>query len=423
MSNAKPPTEKATELEAAAVWMDIAQLKAWENNPRKNDAAVDGVAKSIQKFGFGAPILARKHNLEVIAGHTRLKAAAKLGLHKVPVRILDLDADQAHLLALADNRLGENAEWDDELLSAILGDLKQKGEDLELSGFDSDELDKLLGDDVPDGDDDVAPVDQAAELQKKWGTELGQLWQIGPHRLLCGDSTKPEDVARLFGEGPKAKAMWTDPPYGVSYVGKTKAALTIQNDSLDEGDLLSFLTDCFTAAGVGLLPGSAFYIAHLPGPLSLQFGLAIDAVGWKFRQGLVWVKDSMVLGRSDYHYKHEPIAFGYVPAPSGRLGRGSDNWHGNDSQVSVFEVARPKASEMHPTMKPVDLVIAMLRNSSAKGDVVYEPFSGSGTTMLACQHIGRICNSIELDPKFVAVALERMSALGCEPKLVCNKAA
>lgn len=126
------------------MWMDIAQLKAWENNPRKNDAAVDGVAKSIQKFGFGAPILARKHNLEVIAGHTRLKAAAKLGLHKVPVRILDLDADQAHLLALADNRLGENAEWDDELLSAILGDLKQKGEDLELSGFDEKELDKLL---------------------------------------------------------------------------------------------------------------------------------------------------------------------------------------------------------------------------------------------------------------------------------------
>lgn len=149
MSNAKPPTEKATELEAAAVWMDIAQLKAWENNPRKNDAAVDGVAKSIQKFGFGAPILARKHNLEVIAGHTRLKAAAKLGLHKVPVRILDLDADQAHLLALADNRLGENAEWDDEMLGAVIADLKAQGADLDLSGFDEAELDALMGDELP----------------------------------------------------------------------------------------------------------------------------------------------------------------------------------------------------------------------------------------------------------------------------------
>lgn len=227
--------------------MDIGELKAWENNPRKNDKAVEGVARSIQKFGFGAPILARKSNMEVIAGHTRLKAAAKLGLHKVPVRILDLDADQAHMLALADNRLGENAEWDDELLTAVLADLKQKGEDLDLSGFELEELDRMLGDELgADRSDDFAPIDKASELQKKWGTEPGQLWHIGKHRILCGDSTKPEDVARLFCDGPKAKAMWTDPPYGVSYVGKTKAALTIQNDSLDEGGLLSFLTDCFT---------------------------------------------------------------------------------------------------------------------------------------------------------------------------------
>lgn len=215
----------------------------------------------------------------------------------------------------------------------------------------------------------------------------------------------------------RADMMWTDPPYGVSYVGKGGDALTIENDAHSPAALRAFLVECFGAAGSALKPGAAWYVCHPAGGISLQFRLAVDDVGWVYRQGLVWAKDTMVLGRSDHHYKHEPIIFGYTPGP-GRRGRGGDGWYGGNAETSVFEVDRPKVNELHPTMKPPELVARMVRNSSPQGGMVYEPFSGSGSTMLACESTGRLCRAIELDPKYVAVALERMSEAGCTPRRI-----
>lgn len=403
MSNAKPHTEKATNSgEAAAVWVDIGELKAWENNPRKNDQAVDGIVKSIKAFGFGAPILARSSNREVIAGHTRLKAAAKLGLHRVPVRYLDLDAEQAHLLALADNRLGENAEWDDELLSAILGDLKQKGEDLDLSGFDSDELDKLLGDDVPDGDDDVAPVDQAAELQKKWGTELGQLWQIGPHRLLCGDSTNPEDVARLMG-GKRAKLALHDPPYGIKVVesGLVGDGKRFGNAVAPRGTFKPIHGD-----------GQPFDPSHIVASGDVVFIWGANHFADKLPPRASWTVWDKRVDLPSNEFSDCELAWVSGGGDSARILRHA--WMG---MIRDSEMGEPR---VHPTQKPIQLHREIVQTYTKQSDLVTDWYHGSGTTMIACQQSDRVCFAMEIDPGYVAVALERMSAIGCDPVLSKN---
>lgn len=413
----------AESTEAAAEWVPIGDLVRWARNPRKNDKAVDRVADSIRTFGFGAPLVARKANRQIIAGHTRIRAAEKVGLDRLPVRFLDITEEQAELLAIADNKLGEIAAWDDAVLGAVLADLKAGGADIDTSGVAEHELRKLLeANDGPTFDSGEAIETAPQKLQAKWKTALGQTWAIpsatakgGVHRLRCGSSTETSDVQSLSA-GELADMMWTDPPYGVAYVGKTPDALEIENDAQSPEELRAFIADCFRAAP--LRPGAAWYVAHPAGPIALQFVLAVQDVGWLLRQGLVWVKDSMVLGRSDYHYKHEPILFGYTPAGKGRRGRGGADWNGGNAEVSVFEIPRPKVSEFHPTMKPVELVARMVANSSKPGGSVYEPFSGSGSTMLACESLGRVCRAMELDPKYVAVALERMSEVGCHGELV-----
>lgn len=412
--------------ESAAEWVAIEALRPWKDNPRKNDGEpVRKVAESIQRFGFGAPILARRENGEIIAGHTRWKAAKKLGLDRVPVRYLDLDPADAHLLAVADNRVAAEATWDDAMLAAILADLKAQGHELEATGFDAAELDKLLADATggPGAEAPEPEISRADELREKWGTEPGQRWLTpsrtapgGCHVLLCGDSAAEADVARVMG-AERAHAMWTDPPYGVAYVGKTKAALTIANDDLKGDALREFLVRCFSSAAKGALKeGSAVYVAHPAGALSLEFLLAFREVGWRLHQTLVWRKDSFVLGHADYHYAHEPILFGYVPG-GGRRGRGGEGWYGDNAQSTVFEVPKPRSNDEHPTMKPVELVATMLRNSVPVGGIVYEPFSGSGTTLVAAEGAGRVGRGIEIDPKYVAVALERLSAMGLQPEL------
>ena len=410
--------------EPAAEWVATAALRPWKDNPRENDDAVAAVAESIRRFGFGAPILARRANSEIIAGHTRWKAAQKLDLDRVPVRFLDLDPVDAHLLALADNRLGEEAGWDDAMLGAVLADLKAQQADLAATGFSDEEIAKLLSDlagSQDSGDTPEPELSRADELRAKWGTELGQLWtaesRAAPgkaHRLLCGDSTKGDDVARLVGS-ERADCLWGDPPYGVAYVGKTKAKLTLANDRLTGERLFEFLSACFLAADKHALKrGAAIYIAHPGGALALQFMLAFEHAGWRLHETRVWVKDSMVLGHSDYHWRHEPLLFGYAPG-EGRRGRGGEGWYGGNAETTVFEVPRPKVSDEHPTTKPVELVAPMVRNSCPPGGIVYEPFSGSGTTLAACEATGRVCRAIELEPKYVAVALERMSASGLQP--------
>jgi DNA modification methylase len=225
------------------------------------------------------------------------------------------------------------------------------------------------------------------------------------HKLLCGDSTKPEDVARVMG-GEQAVMLWTDPPYGVSYVGKTKAALTIQNDGAE--GLPDLLARAFTAADSVMAPGASFYLAAPAGPQGTVFRQAILQVGWKFHQAIVWVKNAMVLGHSDYHYRHEDILYGWK--------EGGHRWYGDRCQTSVLEIDRPSRSEEHPTMKPPALIAACLVNSSKIGDLVLDTFTGSGSTTAACEQHGRQFRGIELEPKFVAVVLERLSGMGLEPK-------
>ena len=234
-------------------------------------------------------------------------------------------------------------------------------------------------------------------------TKRGDLWVLGEHRLLCGDATSSEDLARLMA-GAAAQVLWTDPPYGVGYVGKTVRALRIEGDG--PGDLAGLLAGAFAAVGDVLAPGAAIYVCHPAGRGARAFWEAFEAQGWRLRQGLVWVKDQMVLGHADYHYRHEPIAFGYAPG-GGARGRGRSGWYGGNDQDSVLQVPRPSASREHPTMKPVELVRRCIANSSALGDAVLDPFLGSGTTLVACEMLGRRGYGLELDPAYCDVAVER----------------
>ncbi len=393
----------AGKMEAAATWEAIDSLTPWDKNPRKNDHAVQTVADSIRRFGFGSPILARAADRVVIGGHTRLKAAQKLGLDKVPVRFLDLDPAEAAALALADNKLGELAEWDDDAVAEILGELEQQGTPIDGLGWDDDELKALLG----DGIEAAPPSDDAPEIDEEGEPDstAGTVYQLGPHRLVCGDSTKPETWSSLLGD-ERLQMVWTDPPYGVSYVGKTKDAMTIKNDSLDDDGLAKFLRAAFSATLSGCHPGASWYVAAPAGPKGIPFAVELMALGL-FRQRLVWVKSVLVLGHSDYHYRHEDIYYGFAPGKNGRMGRGGDGWYGDNSQTTVLEFDKPSRNGEHPTMKPIPLVVKCIENSSKPGWIVGEPFGGSGTTLMACAQTGRVARVIELDPRYCDVIRRR----------------
>jgi DNA modification methylase len=277
---------------------------------------------------------------------------------------------------------------------------------LEGTGFDEEGVAQVLKDAAAElaKAEGLTDADDVPEVGDPGAVVVGDLYQLGNHLLLCGDSTKTWDVDRVTADAPP-DMMWTDPPYGVSYVGKTAAAMSIKNDGAD--GLEELLRGSFGQAFRVLRPGAFIYIAHPPGGLSTTFYREVVDAGFTFKAGLVWVKDSMVLGHSDFHFMHEPIIYALKPARSGRRGRGGTGWYGDDSQVSVFNIPRPKRSDDHPTMKPVELVEAMLKNSSLPGHIVFEPFSGSGTTLMACERMDRKCRAIEIDPVFVNRTIAR----------------
>lgn len=407
-------------------WLPIDALTPWDRNPRKNDAAAPRVADSIRRWGFVAPIVIWASRRRMVAGHTRLKAMRLLlaqdrafvpsgapGPGLVPVRFHEFSSEaEADLYALADNKLGEIAEWDEVKLEELVGPLAP--EERFAIGFEEWEPPKG---EAPPGED-VVP-----EPPKVAITKLGDMWILGDHRILCGDSTNAHHVQRLMGDA-RADTMWTDPPYGVSYVGgnhsKTQqerrdaGGLEIENDALTPEELEAFLSAAFKAAGeFAIVAGGSVYVAHPQGALSFAFATAFRAAGWRIHQTLIWVKDSMVLGRSDYHYMHEPILLGYTPAPAGtgRHGRGGTGWWGDNSQVSVFNVARPKVSKEHPTMKPPELIVPMVLNSAPRGGIVLDLFTGSGSTLVAAVQAERRCFGMELDPRFCDVIVERWQRL------------
>lgn len=379
--------------EPAAVWVETEKLLPWIANPRANDEAVDDVVASIERFGFGAPIVARKADQEIIAGHTRLKAALRLGLERVPVRFMDLSPDDAHALGIGDNKTGERATWLDAGLreQMKLQLARDNAPPIAAMGFDEKSLAKLMREGAPPTD----PTPPAIPSDPI--TKLGDHWRLGEHRLLCGDATIPGDVAKLFG-AKRADLLLTDPPYGVSYVGKTGDALTIANDDLDEEGLRSLIVGAFDLAQRYSRAGAYWYATVAPGPLHLLF-----ANDWKrrgiLRQIIVWVKNSLVLGHSEYHYRHEPILFGWVP--------GERHKNEDRTRTTVWEFARPASSPDHPTTKPVPLWAQAINDGSKQGETVYDPFMGSGTTVVACEQLGRRAFGIELSPAYCDVIVER----------------
>ncbi len=383
-----PPTDPA------AVWFPIETLKPWKRNPRKNEGAIAQVAESIRRFGFGAPILARQEDCQVIAGHTRLLAAKKLGLTHVPVRLLNLDPADAELLALADNKLGEIAEWDEGMLGRILEELKGGGADLATTGFDAGEIDRLLATLSAERTADIEE-DPIPEPPETPDSVPGTVYQLGLHRLLCGDSTQATDVQKVVA-GERVALLWTDAPYNVTYEG---AAGSIMNDSMGREAFRSFLVNAFRACDGVMPPGCAFYLAHADTE-GLAFRQAVETVGWKLSSCLIWRKDSLVLGRGDYHWQHEPILYGWKPGASHHA-------VADRTQTTVWDVDRPKRSEEHPTMKPLPLIERAIRNSTESGETVLDVFGGSGSTLIAAARTGRKALLVELDPKFCDVIRAR----------------
>lgn len=370
-------------------------LIPYVNNARTHsEEQVTQLAASMREFGFTNPVLIDEEN-GVLAGHGRLMAAKKLGLKEVPVlRMVGLSEAQKKAYILADNRLAENAGWDMKLVSLELEALKAEDFPIELIGFDLDEIIEV--NDVVKEEKDELPEPPVEPVTKE-----GDIWILGNHRLMCGDSTSFENMDALM-EGGKADLYLTDPPYNVAYEGGTEEKLTIMNDEMEDGDFRQFLVDAFTTADSVLKPGGVFYIWHADSE-GFNFRGACRDAGWKVRQCLIWNKSSLVLGRQDYQWKHEPCLYGWKD--------GSHNWYSDRSQTTVLDFDKPSRNGEHPTMKPVELFSYQIGNSTKKGQVVLDSFWGSGTTLVACEQLGRKARIMELDPKYCDVIIRRWQNL------------
>ncbi len=380
--------------------LPISDIKPYEQNPRKNNAAVAGVMRSIQEYGFQQPLVLDV-NHEVVVGHTRLKAADALGMTEVPCVVAEgLTDEQVKAYRIMDNKSGEVAEWDYDLLKGEVYDLMELDFDLDLTGFSEVDLQELglLDPEVNEG---LVDEDEVPDAPANPTTVNGDVWLLGSHRLMCGDSTSFEDLSRLM-DNRKADMWLSDPPYNVKYEGKTKEALTIQNDAMDDQDFRQFLTDAFSAADSVMKAGAVFYIWHADSE-GYNFRGAAKDVGWHVRQCLIWKKHVMVMGRQDYHWKHEPCLYGWK-AGSGHL------WASDRKQTTILEFDRPMRSTDHPTMKPVELIEYQMLNNTKGADAVLDSFGGSGTTLIAAEKNGRECFTMEVDPKYCDVIIKRWEA-------------
>lgn len=363
------------------------------NSRTHSDAQVAQIAASIKEFGWTNPILVDTDG-SIIAGHGRLMAARKLGYEEVPtIELGHLTPAQKKAYVIADNQLALNAGWDTELLMLELQELQDCDFDLDLLGFDPKELDKLLEPEQVEGltDEDAVP-----EVPEEPKTKLGDIYQLGNHRLMCGDSCSITDMEKLC--GGQLVDMWlTDPPYNVAYEGGT--GLTIQNDDMGDEQFRQFLRDAYVTADTVMKPGAVFYIWHADSEGYNFRGAAQDA-GWKVRQCLIWKKSTMVMGRQDYHWKHEPCLYGWKEG-AGHL------WATDRKQTTILEFDKPSRNREHPTMKPVALFEYQMLNNTKGSDIVLDSFGGSGTTMLAAEKNGRKAFLMELDPKYCDVIVKR----------------
>jgi site-specific DNA-methyltransferase (adenine-specific) len=385
--------------------MQIEQIKTeklipYARNSRLHSSEqVAQISASIREFGFNNPVLIDNDH-GIIAGHGRVLAAQKLGLDEVPcLRLSHLTDIQKRAYIIADNRLAETGGgWDTELLALEIEDLRLEDFDIDLTGFDADALDAMFDGMEEESTPGLTDEDEVPEAPEEPVSKLGDVWILGRHRVMCGDSTSIDEIEKLSG-GIKVDMWLTDPPYNVAYEGKTKDALKIKNDSMSDDNFRQFLRDCCVAADAAMKPGAVFYIWHADSEGYNFRGAAKDA-GWKVRQCLVWKKQTMVMGRQDYHWKHEPCLYGWKDG-AGHL------WASDRTQTTILEFDRPSRNGEHPTMKPVALFEYQMLNNTKGGDIVMDSFGGSGTTIIAAEKNGRNAVVMELDPKYVDVIIKR----------------
>ncbi len=371
-------------------------------NPRKNlkpsDAEYVKIKNSIEKFGFVSPLVINK-DMTVIGGHQRLKVLKEMGIVEVECIIVDLDKTNEKALNIALNKI--QGDWDEEKLEALLQELKLEDFDTNLTGFDFDEVDEILKD-VNGSKEDDFDVDSAYEEIEEPITKPGDVWILGKHRLMCGDSVQKEDVMRLM-NNQDADMLLTDPPYNVDYVGKTSEALKIKNDNMSDNQFYEFLKKVFENMYSVTKEGASIYVFHADTE-GLNFRKAFKDAGYKLAECLIWKKDCFVMGRQDYQWQHEPILYGWK--------EGAAHHFINDrTQSTILEFDRPRQSSLHPTMKPIDLVARLLKNSSKENDKILDLFGGSGSTIIAAEQLNRNCYTMELDPKYCDVIVKRWESL------------
>ncbi|WP_349305084.1 site-specific DNA-methyltransferase [Ruminococcus bromii] len=374
----------------------VSKLVPYVNNARTHSPEqVMKLRSSLREFGFINPIIIDR-DYGIIAGHGRLLAAKEEGITEVPCVFVDyLTEAQKKAYILADNRMAMDAGWDEELLRVEIEALQGEAFDVSLTGFDEMELADLFKDGSDSGaeDDDY---DLSAALEKAAFVERGDIWTVGRHRLMCGDATSAEDVAALM-DDRKANLILTDPPYGVSF--KSSSGLTIQNDSMKNEEFYNFLLSAFENMADHLEKGGAAYVFHADTE-GLNFRRAFIDAGFHLAGCCIWVKDSLVLGRSDYQWQHEPVLYGFMQ-------NGKHPWYSDRKQTTIWNFAKPKRNANHPTSKPLDLLGYPIGNSTQENAIVIDTFGGSGSTLMACEQINRTCCTMELDEKYASVILRR----------------
>ena len=361
--------------------MKISLIKPYEKNAKKHPKKqIQQVADSIKEFGFNHPVVVDKNGV-LIVGHGRLEAAKLLGLEEVPAITLDISEEKANAYRLADNKLNES-EWD---MKLVIEELKGLSEEMfDLTGFDRDLLIS------PDEKDDEIPEDVPSRAK------LGDLFELGQHRVLCGDSCDLEPITALMGEA-KADMVFTDPPYNIAYEGGSKKREMIKNDEVV--DFYDFLLKAYSSFALSMKLGASIYVCHADSE-RINFTKAFKDAGFYLSSVVIWAKNNATFGRQDYFWKHEPILYGW------REG-GAHTWHGDNKQDTIWNVDRPSRSDSHPTMKPIALIEKAILNSSKQEDIVLDLFLGSGSTLIASEKTGRICYGIELDPKYIDVIVQR----------------
>ena len=375
--------------------VSIDKLVPYVNNARTHSAEqITKLRSSLREFGFVNPIIIDRE-FNIIAGHGRLMAAKEEGINEVPCVFVDYLTDaQKKAYILADNRMAMDAGWDEELLKIEMEELQNLGYDLGYTGFDEKELEELFGiDDKEVKDDDF---DLTAALEKASFVERGDIWYVGKHKLMCGDATSSEDVSKLM-EDKKANLILTDPPYNVAF--KSSDGLTIQNNSIKNNDFYEFLFASFKNMAEHLENGGAAYIFHADTE-GLNFRKAFIDAGFHLAGCCIWVKDSLVLGRSDYQWQHEPVLYGFMQ-------NGKHPWYSDRKQTTIWNFDKPKKNSNHPTSKPLDLLAYPINNSTQANAIVIDTFGGSGSTLMACEQMNRICYTMELDEKYASVILRR----------------